>query len=89
MHVTLTRKLEEFVEGKVATGLYQTPSEVIREGLRLLSERDALQRAKLRDLRKELDVGLQQAKRGHLRPVDDTTFARVRARGQMLLGNRG
>jgi antitoxin ParD1/3/4 len=89
MQVSLTPKLEEFVEDKVAAGLYESLSEVIREGLRLLSQRDALQEAQLRDLREELAVGLRQARRGQLRPVDGTTFARVRARGQVLLGKRG
>jgi len=41
MNVSLTSKLEEFVRRKVASGLYNNASEVIREGLRLLVEREA------------------------------------------------
>jgi putative addiction module CopG family antidote len=41
MNVSLTTKLEEFVRRKVASGLYNNASEVIREGLRLLVEREA------------------------------------------------
>lgn len=40
MNVSLTSKLEEFVRRKVASGLYSNASEVIREGLRLLVERE-------------------------------------------------
>ena len=40
MNVSLTSKLEKFVTKKVRSGRYQTASEVVREGLRLLEERD-------------------------------------------------
>jgi hypothetical protein len=40
MNVSLTPKLEEIVRRKVASGLYNNASEVIREALRLLVERD-------------------------------------------------
>ena len=40
MNVSLTPELEKLVNDKVKTGMYQTASEVIREGLRLLKERD-------------------------------------------------
>jgi antitoxin ParD1/3/4 len=46
MNVSLTPQLEEFVRRKVESGLYNNASEVIRESLRLLIERDA---AKERD----------------------------------------
>jgi predicted nucleotidyltransferase len=38
MNVSLTPKLEEFVRRKVASGLYNNASEVIREALRLMVE---------------------------------------------------
>lgn len=41
MNVSLTPTLEEFVRRKVASGLYNNASEVVREGLRLLVEREA------------------------------------------------
>ena len=40
MNVSLTKELEALVNRKVKSGLYQTASEVVREGLRLLDERD-------------------------------------------------
>ena len=40
MNVSLTRELEDLVNEKVRSGLYQTSSEVVREALRLLKLRD-------------------------------------------------
>ena len=40
MNVTLNPELEKFVEYKVKSGLYQSPSEVVNEGLRLLWEKE-------------------------------------------------
>ena len=44
MNVSLGVKWEKFVDAKVKTGDFQTASEVLREGLRLLEERDLLKR---------------------------------------------
>ena len=41
MNVSLTPELEKYVRRKVATGLYNNASEVIREALRLLVSREA------------------------------------------------
>jgi uncharacterized protein len=40
MNVSLTSALEEYVRRKVATGLYNNASEVVREALRLMIERE-------------------------------------------------
>ncbi len=40
MNVSLTPKLEEFIRGKVSSGLYNNASEVVREALRLLVRQD-------------------------------------------------
>lgn len=40
MNVSLTSTLEEYIRRKVATGLYNNASEVIREALRLMVERE-------------------------------------------------
>lgn len=38
MHVSLTPELEELVKAKVATGMYNSSSEVVREALRIWQE---------------------------------------------------
>lgn len=40
MTVSLTPDLRRFIEAQVATGRYQTASEVVRAGLRLLTQAD-------------------------------------------------
>lgn len=64
MNVSLTPQLQAFVEQKVATGRYQTASEVIREALRLLEEHDRLREMRLEEVRRALAVGSEQLARG-------------------------
>ena len=58
MNVNLTPRLEELVRAKVASGLYTSASEVVREALRLLEEQDRLRAAKLEQLRQDVSHGL-------------------------------
>ena len=43
MNVSLTPELEQLIHKKVETGMYLSASEVVREALRWLEERDKLQ----------------------------------------------
>ena len=73
MNVSLTPALEEMVQKKVASGLYNSASEVIREALRLLAENDKIQNAKLMALREDVDVGLRQLDNGQFTEYDETS----------------
>ncbi len=64
MNVSLTPQLEKLVAGKVRGGLYNSASEVVREALRLLHERDQVREQHLAELRKQVAVGIEQADRG-------------------------
>ena len=64
MNVSLTPELEKFVAGKVESGRYQSASEVIREGLRLLDDQDRLRETQLGEVRKKVQAGLDQLDRG-------------------------
>ena len=79
MNVSLTPELEQFVQGKVESGLYNNASEVIREGLRLLKEHDEV---RLR-WREQIEHGWLQAQAGELvdgpKAMSDMR-ARVKAR---------
>jgi antitoxin ParD1/3/4 len=48
MNVNLTPQLEELVRSKVASGMYTSASEVVREALRLMDEQDRLARRQAR-----------------------------------------
>lgn len=66
MNISLTPELESYVSKKVGSGLYSSRSEVVRQGLRLLMERDQMLEARLEELRGEVAEGLEQARRGEL-----------------------
>lgn len=79
MNVNLGPVFDKFVADLLQTGYYQTQSEVLREGLRLLKEREDLKQMQLASLRKEIAAGVEQADRGEF--VDGSeVFARIRER---------
>ena len=73
MNVSLTPVLEKMIQEKVASGMYTSASEVVREALRLMAERDRTYREDLEVLRKEVLKGLESAKRGKFssRSIDE------------------
>jgi antitoxin ParD1/3/4 len=89
MNVSLGDKWEQFVEDKVKSGDYQTASEVLREGLRLLEKEQLLKQisvgslaeleAKLLKAAESLDAG---------KGVDgELAFARLRQRSKSRRAN--
>ena len=82
MNVNLTPELERAVREKVDSGLYNSASEVVREALRLMKERDALQQIRLEELRKEIRAGIAQADRGELSDLD---IEQIKAEGRERL----
>jgi antitoxin ParD1/3/4 len=85
MNVSLTPELEKMVNQKVESGLYNSASEVIREGLRLLKEQDDLRRIRQEELRREVLKGHEQSRRGESRPLD---VEAVKAKGRKRLAAR-
>jgi antitoxin ParD1/3/4 len=78
MNVSLTKELEQLVNDKVKSGRYLSASEVVREALRLLEERDRVREARLQDLRRDIQRGLDSGQ-----PVDgDSVFERLRAKNR-------
>jgi antitoxin ParD1/3/4 len=81
MNVSLTPELEQLIHQKLQSGRYLSASEVVCEALRLLEDRDRLREMKLEELRQFVAVGIEQADRGEVAPLDvDATLARVRSR---------
>lgn len=78
MNINLTSHLEEMVRGKVESGLYTSASEVVREALRLMDEKDQLMIARLRHLRTEVQAGLDSGPAVAWDPADIKSAARAR-----------
>lgn len=64
MNVSLTPELERIVNQKVECGMYNSASEVVREGLRLLQKRDEMHNSKLDALRAEIQKGTDSLEAG-------------------------
>ena len=80
MNISLTPQLEALVKRKVDSGLYVSASEVMREALRLLEERDRLNAMRLEELRAEIKKGLGFS--GAATPLD---VGVIKARGRKRL----
>jgi antitoxin ParD1/3/4 len=85
MNVSLTPELEKYVGHKVASGLYSTASEVVRDGLRLLQERDRLFEDRLEQLRTEVNRGIQDLAAGRAAPFDKASLDRIKSKGRAQL----
>lgn len=66
MNVSLTPELEQFIDAKVKTGFYHSASEVVREGLRMLAEQDAIKQKRLEMLTHDIDQGLASQRSGNV-----------------------
>jgi len=81
MNVNLGTVFDQFVADLLKTGYYQSQSEILREGLRLLKEREELKQLRLAELRKEIAIGTEEARQGKL--IDgETVFTEIRKRSQ-------
>lgn len=69
MNISLTPKLKSMVEQKVKSGLYKSSSEVIRQALRHWVAEDEYEK-KMKELRKKLQNGYQEALKGDAHEVD-------------------
>lgn len=92
MNVSLGMQWEQFVNEKVESGRYQTASEVLRDGLRLLEQREKALRSisprTKEELEEMLEVGIKQLNAGKgipgdvaLKDLRQRAAARRRARG--------
>ena len=76
MNVSIGKRWEEFIEGVVQDGRYGSASEVVREGLRLVEEREA----KLSTLRQTIEASIAE---GGARSQDEVSAA-LSAKAQAL-----
>ena len=78
MHISLTPTLEEYTRKKVESGLYNNASEVIRESLRLMLQRDK----NAETLRESVTRGFEQVEAGQFTEVTSERQFMELARGR-------
>ena len=70
-NVVLSEQQHELVEALVQSGRYQSASEVLREGLRLIEERERIEEAKLKALKQAARQGWADVSAGRYADVAD------------------
>ncbi len=65
MEIILTPELENLVNRKIQSGRYNSPSEVVREGLLLLKREEDLKKLQVEELRGEVQKGIDAIKQGN------------------------
>ncbi len=70
-NISLTPELNQFIDARVESGLYESASEVVREGLRLLRHCEGLQQQLLARVRAKVEQGWQESECGEVVTADD------------------
>lgn len=81
--ISLTPELNAFIDARVESGLYESASEVVREGLRLLRHREELQQKQVERVRARIEQGWHESERG-----DVVSDAEARGHFQRRLAGR-
>ena len=83
---SIGKHFEGLIESLIESGRHSAASEVMREGLRLIEEREERRKAKLKALRAEIQKGFD---RGPAEEVDVAEMIKaVKARGRQRLAAR-
>ena len=86
MNVSLTPELDSWINEKVKSGLYNSSSEVIREGLRLLISREEQKQNMLNDLRTELLIGTKQLDSGKSKEFTKDLLSKIKKDAKKEMG---
>lgn len=85
LNISLTPQLQQLLNEKLADGRYGSASEVVRDGLRLIEQRDRL--LAIDEIRAKIDEAWQQSERGE-GTDGERVFARMRKQLQTRLAPR-
>lgn len=83
MNVSLTPELDKWINEKVASGLYQSSSELIREGLRFLMVREEQRQAMIAELRQDLLIGVTQLDNGKSQDLDKELLKSIKKKSRV------
>ena len=83
MNVSLTPELNKWINEKVASGLYQSSSELIREGLRFLMLREEQRQAMIAELRQDLLIGVTQLDNGKSQDLDEGLLKSIKKKARL------
>lgn len=75
-NIVLTPHQASFVKKLVASGRYQNASEVLREGLRLIEQREREEAVRLQALREAVAVGIEDIEAGRYTAFDSAAALR-------------
>jgi antitoxin ParD1/3/4 len=70
-NVSLTPEQDAFIDEMLEAGEYRNASEAMRDAIRALQQRRAIEALKLERLRQSIDTGLADLERGDYEDVDD------------------
>ena len=85
MYIPLPRDLEELVKRKVEAGEYESASDLVVNALYLLAARDRFLEGEREELRREIQIGIDQCERGEVVPFDQETVKRIATAGRKRL----
>ena len=86
LNVSLPIELENRVREHVASGLYGSASEVIREALRVFEAYHSMQAKTLAALKADIAEGMKDIRAGHYGPID---FEELKAESRREFKKRG
>lgn len=90
MHVSLTPELERFIEEKLKSGGFGSASEVVGSALAMWKAQEELSAEDVEELRAQIQIGLEQSRRGESTPLDMNVIKeqarRLRAAGGRKTG---
>ena len=84
---SIGKHFEDLIDGLVESGRYATASEVLREGLRLVEEREERRKAKLDALRAEIQKGFDSGPAEEFDPREITAQIKLEVRKRLAAKN--
>lgn len=72
MNISIAPEFENFVNEKLASGVYSSVGEMVGDALRLLAERDELRQIRIAKLNQEIQIGLDDVANGRVITAEES-----------------